>query len=167
MRLWVFQELPNALHVCVNYWFPLHAFRCLHVTWGLCLRPCPEFFLFWPGIESFKLISKFGVLDRYSNLLARVLKVLMELCVQFIWSAVAQRYNAGLAIKEARVRIPLCYRFEDWEFSLSPLTPQLTQLYKWVPGYWRWWKCEWVVIARNCGMAKALWAVQRTGYCAI
>ena len=91
MRFWVFQELPNAFHVCVNYWFPFHAFRCLHVTWGLCLRSCPDFFKFWPGIESFKLISKFGVLDRYSNLLARVLKVLMVLCVQFIWSAVAQR----------------------------------------------------------------------------
>ena len=25
---------------------------------------------------------------------------------------------------------PLCYRFEDWAFSFSPLTPRLTQLYK-------------------------------------
>ena len=24
----------------------------------------------------------------------------------------------------------LCYRFEDWAFSFSSLTPQLTQLYK-------------------------------------
>ena len=28
------------------------------------------------------------------------------------------------------VRIPLCYRFEDWAFSFSPLTPLFTQLYK-------------------------------------
>ena len=26
------------------------------------------------------------------------------------------------------VRIPLCYRFEDFAFSFSPLTPLLTQL---------------------------------------
>ena len=38
---------------------------------------------------------------------------------------------------------PLCYRFEDWVFLFSPLTPQLTQLYKWVPGYREWWKCQW------------------------
>ena len=25
---------------------------------------------------------------------------------------------------------PLCYHFQDWAFSFSPLTPQLTQLYK-------------------------------------
>ena len=25
---------------------------------------------------------------------------------------------------------PLCFRFEDWAFSFSPLTSQLTQLYK-------------------------------------
>ena len=25
---------------------------------------------------------------------------------------------------------PLCYHFEDWAFSFSSLTPQLTQLYK-------------------------------------
>ena len=53
----------------------------------------------------------------------------------FMWSAVA-----GLAIKWARVRIPLCYRFEDWAFSFSPLTPLFTQLYKWVPGYRQWLK---------------------------
>ena len=39
--------------------------------------------------------------------------------------------------------IPLCYRFEDWAFSFSPFRPLLTQLYKWVPGYRRWWKGEW------------------------
>ena len=75
-------------------------------------------------------------------------------------------------------------------FVLST-TPLLTHLFKWVPGYRRWWKCEWLVIARNCCMArmlpreaelasewtglpdgggakyKLLWVVQRTGYCAI
>ena len=63
--------------------------------------------------------------------------------------------------------------------------PRFSQLYKWVPGYGRWWKCEWIVFARNCCMArmkeksnrcqneqvcqevkcKVLWAVQQTGYC--
>ena len=37
----------------------------------------------------------------------------------------------------------LCYRFVDWAFPFSPLTPQLTQLFKWVPCYRQWWKCEW------------------------
>ena len=27
-------------------------------------------------------------------------------------------------------------------------TPQSTQLYKWVPGYRQWWKCEWIVVAQ-------------------
>ena len=63
--------------------------------------------------------------------------------INYTWSAIAQWQNAGLAIKWARVRIPLCYRFEDWAFSFSPLTPLFTQLYKWVPGYRQWWKCEW------------------------
>ena len=31
---------------------------------------------------------------------------------------------------QTRNRIPLCYRFEDWAFSFSPLMPLLTQLYK-------------------------------------
>ena len=26
--------------------------------------------------------------------------------------------------------------------------PQSTQLYKWVPGYRQWWKCEWIVVAQ-------------------
>ena len=53
------------------------------------------------------------------------------------------RLGWRLAINWARVRIPqVCYRFEDWAFSFSPLTPLLTQLYKWVPGYRQWWKCE-------------------------
>ena len=73
-------------------------------------------------------------------------------------------------------------------FILSTM-PQFTQLYKRVPGYRQWWKCEQIVIARNCCVArmlpreaelvsewtglpgeekcKALWAVQRTGYCAM
>ena len=43
----------------------------------------------------------------------------------------------GSSVVECRTRNqvspgsnPLCYRFEDWAFSFSPLTPQLTQLYK-------------------------------------
>ena len=27
-------------------------------------------------------------------------------------------------------------------------TPQSIQLYKWVPGYRQWWKCEWIVVAQ-------------------
>ena len=66
--------------------------------------------------------------------------------------------NPWLAIKWARVRITLWYRFEDWAFSFPPLTPQLTQLYtsKWILGYRQWWKCECLVIARNCCMARML-----------
>ena len=69
------------------------------------------------------------------------------------------RYNAGLAITGTRVRIPLCYRFDVWAFSFSPLTPLFTQLYK-----------EYLanvaidsggnvsdlVLARNCCMARML-----------
>ena len=51
---------------------------------------------------------------------------------------------------------PLCYRVEVWAFLFAPLTPLLTQLYKWVPGYRQWWKCECLVIARNCCMARML-----------
>ena len=73
-------------------------------------------------------------------------------------------------------------------FVLST-TPQFSGLYKWVPGFRRWWKCERIVLARNCCAArmlprevelvsewtglpgreggggvkyKALWAIQRT-----
>ena len=53
--------------------------------------------------------------------------------------------------------IPLWYRFEDWAFSFSPpLMPHLTQLYKWVPGYRQWWKCECLVVVRNCCLARML-----------
>ena len=31
-----------------------------------------------------------------------------------------------------------------------------TQLHKWVPGYRQWWKCEWIVVTRNCCMARML-----------
>ena len=37
----------------------------------------------------------------------------------WLWSAVAQLLNAWLAIERARVRIPLCYRFEVWAFLFS------------------------------------------------
>ena len=49
----------------------------------------------------------------------------IDLCVAMnaTWSAVAQQCNAGLAIERARVRISLCYRFEDWAFSFSPMMP--------------------------------------------
>ena len=63
--------------------------------------------------------------------------------------------NAGLAIKWARVRIPLCYRFEDWAFSFSPLTPQLTQLYEYLAidsgG-----NVSHLDFARNCSIARML-----------
>ena len=38
-----------------------------------------------------------------------------------------------------------------WRLGIIILstTPQLTQLYKWVHDYRQWWKCEWVVFARN------------------
>ena len=55
----------------------------------------------------------------------------------------------GSSVVECRARNrvspgsnPFCYRFEDWAFPFSPLTPKLTQLYKSVPGYRQWWKCE-------------------------
>ena len=62
----------------------------------------------------------------------------------YCWAC--ESLTAGLAIKWARVRIALCYRFEDWAFLFSPLTPLFTQLYKWVPGHRQWWKCEWFSI---------------------
>ena len=34
--------------------------------------------------------------------------------------------------------------------------PQSTQLYKWVPGYRQWWKCERLIVVRNCCMARML-----------
>ena len=40
-------------------------------------------------------------------------------------------------------------------FVLS-MTPQLTQLCKLVPGYRQWWKCESIVFAPNCSMARML-----------
>ena len=51
---------------------------------------------------------------------------------------------------------PLCYCFVDWAFLFSPLTPQFTQLHNWVPGYRPCWKCECLVIAHNCCMARML-----------
>ena len=50
----------------------------------------------------------------------------------------------------------LCYRFEDWAFSFSPLTPLFTQLYKWVPGCRQRWKYEWIVFVSNCCVARML-----------
>ena len=35
-------------------------------------------------------------------------------------------------------------------------TTQFIQLYKWVPDYRQWWKCEWVVFVRNCCMARMI-----------
>ena len=46
----------------------------------------------------------------------------------------------------ARVRMSLCYRFEDWAFSFSPLTPLYTRLYK--PSD--------LALARNCCLARIL-----------
>ena len=55
----------------------------------------------------------------------------------------------------SRVRIPLCYRFEDWAFSFSPLTPQMTQLYEYLAidsgG-----NVSDLVVAHNCCTARML-----------
>ena len=36
------------------------------------------------------------------------------------------------------------------------MTLQFTQLYRWVPGCRQWWKCEWMVFARNCCVVRIL-----------
>ena len=50
---------------------------------------------------------------------------------------------------------PLCYRFEDWAFSFSPLTPQLTCLNEYLAidsgG-----NVSGLVFPRNCCMARML-----------
>ena len=101
----------------------------LHLSFGLPIFRCPP-------------TSIFHVLNTTSSSnTSRYLHTFGS--PPIVWSVVAQWYNAGLAIVWVRIRIPLCYRFKDWAFLFSPLTPLLTQLYKWVPGYRQWWKCEW------------------------
>ena len=48
------------------------------------------------------------------------------------------------------------YRFEDWAFSFSPLTPHLTQLYKRVQAIDRCGNVTYLVLACNCCMARML-----------
>ena len=56
--------------------------------------------------------------------------------------------------ESAQVRIPLCYCFEDWAFSFSPLTPQLTiNKYLAIDSVGN---VSDVVIARNCCMTRML-----------
>ena len=107
-----------------------------------------------------------------------------------LWSAMTQQQNA----ERPWVWIPFAAGFESPKmvpfqnigiFVLCP-TSQFNQLCKWVPGLRMWWKCDWIVFASNCCMArmlpreaelvsewtglpgeekcKALWAVQWTGY---
>ena len=59
---------------------------------------------------------------------------------------------------------PLCYRFEDWAFSFSPLTSQLTQLFKCVPGRLAIdssGNVSDLVFARNSSVARINYASQR------
>ena len=49
---------------------------------------------------------------------------------------------------------PFCYRFEDWAFSFSPLTPQLPRLCKLAIGSGG--NVSDLVVARNCCMARML-----------
>ena len=51
---------------------------------------------------------------------------------------------------------PLCYRFKVLAFWFSPLMHQSIQLYKWAPGNKCGWKCEWIVLACNCCVARLL-----------
>ena len=50
-----------------------------------------------------------------------------------LWSAVAQRQNAGLAIERTLVRIPFA-AFLKLQHFFSLHDAPVTQLYKWVPG---------------------------------
>ena len=68
----------------------------------------------------------------------------------------------GYSVVECRTRNkvslgsnPLCYRLEDWEFSFSPLAPQLTQLCKCV-GIDSGGNVSDLVVARNCCMARII-----------
>ena len=78
--------------------------------------------------------------------------VLHCICVECAGSLVERRTHN----RESQGLNPLCYRSAVWAFPFSPLTPQFTQLYKWVPGYRQWWKCEWTIFARNCCVARML-----------
>ena len=51
---------------------------------------------------------------------------------------------------------PLCYRFDDWAFSFSPLTPQLTQLYNEYLAVDSGGNVSDVVVALNCCMTRML-----------
>ena len=75
-------------------------------------------------------INPAGHSPRHTN---KVLELVSKLVVH---SSIRSELNGSSAVEcrtrnlVSPVRIPLCYRFEDWAFSFSSLTPLLVQLYK-------------------------------------
>ena len=114
----------------------------------------------------------------------------MYACKNSIWSNTTVRTmvycQRGPPKDPDKMLIPPLLMFQSVSIFVLHTTPQFTKLYKWVPVYRCSWKCEWIVFARNCCVArmltrevelmsqwtglpgkekcKALWAVQWTGW---
>ena len=105
------------------------------------------------GASTFSTINKYAIhcaghTDRAFEIkcLRRIFKISYREYKTTVCCVPSER---GSSVVECRTRNrvspgsnPLWYRFEDWAFSFSSLTPLLTQLYKRVPCYRQWWKCE-------------------------
>ena len=89
-----------------------------------------------------------------------IIMCLLSYPLNFALSSASNLVERDSSAAECRTRKwESWYCFEALAFLLSPGLPQFTQLYKWVPGYRRWWKCQWIVVARNCCMA--IWILPR------
>ena len=77
-----------------------------------------------------------------------------QFIINYILKSVQRLFT--LAIKWARVRTPPLLPFRRLGIFVLSIDAPLTQLYKWIPGYRQWWKCECLVVARNCCMARML-----------
>ena len=111
-------------------------------------------FLVW---KSFSLQCNFGAIQvlrnadggvrfsgkkRYEGVMINVISVTRgwagpisrKITLRNTGSRVVERGSSAVECRTRNQGSPgsnsLCYRFEDWAFSFSPLTPRLTQLYK-------------------------------------
>ena len=81
----------------------------------------------WENIKEFEMDVQEAIDDAVQQFTAQV---------RYDW-LVIKYVERGSSAVECRTRNqvspgsnPLCYRFDDWAFSFSPFTPQLTQPFK-------------------------------------
>ena len=120
MRAWLFLNRSPSRRWWYGTRIAIHALsRSVSAACGIVIRI---------AIHWSRYVIRIAILRSQYNTCIAGPSIAMHRCI--VTTLMNMAASGRVVIPVARVRISLCYRFEDWAFLFSPLTPQLTQLYE-------------------------------------